>query len=174
MAKGIKSTFLFLSLLFLSLGIESCGSGKFTNNQIKFEKNPPFTVGTVYFQKWVSGLKDGNSGLEVHLVFTAINPKTTITDIYFRNEVLKPQNLLNNQNEYVAHLSNDNKKDIIMDIDSVKEAANTPSQKFPFDLKENEAVVSYFFEDRINYFKLSNVQEKEQIAYPQSNSNYSH
>jgi len=61
--------------------------------------------------------------------------------------------------------------DIVMDIDSMKEAKNTPSKAFPFELKMNEAVLEYMVSGEKKYFKIDNLPEKREIAYPQANPN---
>ena len=169
MINCLKATFLFLSLFIVSLGVESCGSAKTSNTKSMFEENPPFKIEEAYFQKWVAGIKEGGSGINVYLIFRTIDHEVVIQDIYFQNQIRKMQNSLKNHNEYVARLSNNSRKDVVMDIDPMKEAQNTPSQNFPFELKENEAVVSYLFKGKKNYFKIPNLTEKNQIAYPQSN-----
>lgn len=171
MPQFLKSTLLFLPLVIFSLAVESCGSTQNVNNELMFEANPPFTIEEVYFQKWVAGTKEGGSGINVHIIFGDIEPNVVVRDIYFQNQILKAQNSVSNSNEYFAHLSNDSRSDMVMDIDPMKEAQNTPSGNFPFELKQNEAVVSYLFGGKKNYYKISNLSEKKRIAYPQSNPN---
>ena len=73
---------------------------------------------------------------------------------------------------YVAHLTRDSKNDIVMDIDPMKEAKNVPSKTFPFELKANEAVIGYLIAGEKKYFKIDNLIEKREIAYPQANPNH--
>lgn len=167
----LKTTFFLMCLFTLSLGVESCGSSQTSNTKFMFEENPPFTIEEAYFQKWVAGTKEGSSGIKVHIVFETIEPDVVLKDFYFQRQIQKAQNALDNTNEYFAELSNNSRNDFVMDIDPMKEAQNTPSQNFPFELKENEAVVSYVFKGKTKYFKISNLSEKERIAYPQSNPN---
>lgn len=165
----LKTTFLLLCLFTLSLGVESCGSSQTSNNKFMFEANPPFTIEEAYFQKWVAGTKEGGAGIKVHLVFETIDSEVIVNNFYFQNQIQKAQNALDNTNEYFAELSNNSRNGFVMDIDPIKEAQNTPSQNFPFELNENEAVVSYVLKGKTKYFKISNLSEKEHIAYPQSN-----
>ena len=69
----------------------------------------------------------------------------------------------------IGYFKNQNNRDVIMDGDATKEALNIPPEKIPFQLNENEAVVSYFENDKMVYYKISNIEEKEILAYPQSN-----
>lgn len=170
MINYFKSTLLLLCLFSLSLIAESCGSTQISNN-IMFEANPPFTIKEAYFQKWVAGTKEGGAGTKVHLVFKSIGPEVALKEIYFQNQIQKVQKASNSGYDYFAEFDSNIRSNIIMDIDPMKEAQNTPSQNFPFELQENEAVVSYLFNDKTNYFKIINLSEKERIAYPQSNPN---
>ncbi len=169
--KKLQINSIFLPLLFLSFGFSNCAGSRTTPSEKMFEQNPPFTIETAYFQKWVAGIKEGGSGIDIHIVFATIKSNVVVQDIYFRNQILKMQNSLNNSNKYVAHLSNNSRNDIVMDIDPMKEAQNRPSKKFPFEINENDAVISFLSEGKTGYFKISNLSEKEQIAYPQSNPN---
>jgi hypothetical protein len=58
-----------------------------------------------------------------------------------------------------------------MDGNAINEAANIPPQKSPFQLAKNEAVISYSENGKVNYYKVSNIKEKEMLAYPQGNPN---
>lgn len=168
----LKTSYFIVVILLLTIGVQSCGSTQAPDNKIMFEENPPFKIEKAYFQKWMAGTKEGGTGINVHLIFSTIDSGVTIQDIYFKNHILKTQNSLDNSNEYIAHLSNKSKNDVVMDIDSMKEAHNTPSQDFPFDLKDNEAVLGYMLDGKKNYFKILNISEKMPIAYPQSNQNH--
>ena len=44
-------------------------------------------------------------------------------------------------------------------------------EKFPFKLENNEAVLSYEYNNKMHYYKIANIEEKEMIAYPSSNPN---
>ncbi len=75
-----------------------------------------------------------------------------------------------NDNLFIGYFKNE-QKDIIMDSNSTNEAKNIPPQKIPFQLAENEAVLSYIYKGIAYYFKVYNIAEKEVIAYPQSDPN---
>ena len=100
-----------------------------------------------------------------------MDPDTVIQNIYFRNQILEAKGNMNKPNEYVGYLKNDAQRDVIMDADPMKEAQNTPQKTFPFQLENNEAVVEYWFGGKKNYYKISNLTEKEMIPYPQANPN---
>ena len=58
-----------------------------------------------------------------------------------------------------------------MDSNSTKETANIPPTRFPFKLENNEAVLSYEYHNKMYYYKISNIEEKQLIAYPSRNPN---
>lgn len=167
--KKTNSIILFLSLLFVSINFCSCGGSKSSNNNFVFEKNPPFKIEESYFQKWTSGVEEGGSGINVHILFSEMEPNMAIQNIYFRNHILEAKSSPNDPNNFTAHLKKDSdKRSFVMDSDPLKEAQNTPSEEFPFHLDENEAVISYWFEGKRNYYKVHNLSEKREIAYPQA------
>ncbi len=146
----------------------NCGGSKSYDENIVLEKVPPFSIKEVYFQKWVAGVKEGGSG--INLYFTLENNKDAvkISEVYFRNTVLKAETISPKENNYIARFSNENEREVIMDSDPVKEAQNTPPQPFPFTLNENEAVISYDINGDMCFYKISNIEEKSMLAYPGS------
>ncbi len=137
-----------------------------------FEKNPPFKIEDAFYQKWAAGIQEGGSGIHISIKLKDLDPNVVVQNIYFREHILEAKNSLQALNNFSAHLiNNTNKTTIVMDINPVKEAENTPSNEFPFELDQNEAVISYWFEGERNYFKVHNLTEKREIAYPQAPSN---
>lgn len=172
MAKIFKSISLPFFLSIVIVGFSSCGGAQPSDRAISFEKNPPFKIKESYYQKWVAGTKEGGSGINVHLDFETIQPNVVIRDIYFQNNILEVKNSGATPMSYVAHLTRDLKNDIVMDIDPMKEAKNVPPKAFPFELKANEAVIGYSVGGEKKYFKIDNLVEKREIAYPQANPNH--
>ena len=174
--KKMMKVFKFISLPFffsiVIVGFSSCGGAQPSDRAISFEKNPPFKIKESYYQKWVAGTKKGGSGINIHLDFETIQPNVVIRDIYFQNNILEVKNSGATPMSYVAHLTRDLKNDIVMDIDPMKEAKNVPSKTFPFELKANEAVIGYLIAGEKKYFKIDNLVEKREIAYPQANPNH--
>ena len=58
-----------------------------------------------------------------------------------------------------------------MDSNPEKEAQNTPPNPFPFNLKENEAVIRYKVNEDTKFFKVSEIAQRPTIAYPSANPN---
>ncbi len=135
-----------------------------------FTAEPPFEVQNAYFQKWVAGVQAGGSGVNVYLTIENIAESVEIQHVYFRNNIERTRNSEQDPDQYIAYFKDRPKKDVIMDGEVIKEAQNTPPQEdFPFNLKDNEAVISFLHKDEVKYLKLSEIEEKPMIAYPQGN-----
>ena len=88
------------------------------------------------------------------------NPKIKLDSIYFRNNVTKLNRTKNNSFEG-KHILN-RKKDLILDSNLKKEYGNQPpdlSEKIPFNLNLNEAIVSYNIKGKRFYKKIIGLNE---------------
>ncbi len=157
-----------LGVSFILLGLSNCRGGKTDNDIYSFNQNPPFGILEVYSQDWIAGIKGGGSGTNLFIIITELKEKVEIKDIYFRNKIINAQKDHNNSLLYLGYFKKENNRDIIMDSDPIKEAQNTPPKIFPFQLKENEAVISYLYEEELQFYKVSNIMEKDIIAYPET------
>ena len=158
-----------LGLFIITVLFLNCNSSKNTNSAYSFSQNPPFTMVEAYSQKWMAGVKEGGSGTNIYLKIENIEIGTSINEIYFSNKSAKANP--STDNLYIGYYKNEENRDVIMDSDPNKEAKNTPPKTFPFKLEENEAVISYLFKGMDYYFKVSNITEKEILAYPMGNPN---
>ena len=147
-------------ILGLFLPLFSCGSSQFV-------KNPPFKVNSAYITNWVGG-QPGVSGTNVTINYTT-SKAIQFDSIYFRNQAEKLQDKsFNNQKIVVGYLSKTKKRDIVIDINPTKEINNNPPNQNirRFDLKENEAVISYKDGLKTKYFKLKDLKKGEQQPLP--------
>lgn len=171
MKTKMKTIAIILTLPILLFALSNCGGAQIANDKTKLTENPPFKISEAYYQDWVAGVKEGGSGTNVHITFSEMDPDVVIQNIYFRNHILEAKGNVNEPNKYVGYLRNDKQRDIVMDNDPIKEAQNTPTIDFPFQLSNNHAVVEYWFSGRKDYFKISNLSKKDLIPYPQANPN---
>ncbi|MCF6306626.1 MAG: hypothetical protein L3J09_01585 [Flavobacteriaceae bacterium] len=160
------------TLVLFTILFSSCGGSKSNNKNLNISENPPFTISKTYCQKWVAGVKGGGSGINLIITFSSVSEGIDFNEIYFRGKIIEATS--KKQNQIVGYFKNETNQNVIMDSDISKEAANTPPQKFPFQLEDNEAVISYSNsdsnrEEKTYYYKISNIEEKEMLAYPQSN-----
>ncbi|WP_435260996.1 hypothetical protein [Tenacibaculum sp. nBUS_03] len=135
---------------------------------MKFEKTPPFTIkGASYVN--ITGGMPGNNSTDVKIAFSS--PKKVIFEkVYFMNKIIDVTIETKGSSKYIIgrhyYSSGNNKYNIQLHDDSKKEYGNTPPKvknKFPFELKENEAVLSYKEAGKIKYFKLENIKKGKDV-----------
>ncbi len=161
--------FLFTLPLFL-FSFSNCGGAQ-NKSDLKLVENPPFKIADVYYQNWVAGVRDGGSGTNIHISLSDIQPGVKVKDIYFRGQRVDAKYSALEPGKYVGYLNNKTSNDVIMDSDPTKEAQNTPADPIPFKISDNEAVISYFVDGQKNYYKISNMSQKDMLAYPQVKHN---
>lgn len=139
-----------------------CSSSK------NFSEKAPMSFGEVYCQKWVAGVQGGGSGLNIMIPVNEF--KVALDSVYFRGKGTKLEK--DEQSKmYIGRFKDaqNNPKDIVMSSDAKQEYGNklpTISKGIPFELKDNECVVSYQTKKATQYFKIENVVEKEFVPYP--------
>lgn len=136
----------------------------------KLQKTMPTEFGDVYCQKWVAGVRGGGSGLNL---FIPVGDSSVLLDsAYFREKSIKlevretTEGLL-----YVGRFKTDlnSQKDLILSSDPNQEYANklpAIEKNIPFELKDDECVVTYKQGDKTRYYKISNVKQQEPLNYP--------
>lgn len=150
----------------ISIFIFSCNS-----NKMVLQENPPFEISEASFQKWFGGTPEAGKGIHFNLSFSEISEDVLIQKIYFRGkgEILKKKS--QNQKEYLATFVDKPKEDVVLDSNPVKEMDNPrPSlvSEIPFELKAHEAVIQYQKGTKTFYYKIENITEKDEVAYPSS------
>lgn len=166
----IKHFLTFFGMTFLLVSFSNCGSSQ-QSKTISFEENPPFNISEISAQDWVAGVEEGGSGTNVHVTFDSLKENLTIENIYFAKKTLAVRQAGNNSKVFIGSYKSVSGRDIIMDSDPKKEAKNTPTPVFPFELGSNEAVISYSEDGTTKFFKVSDVVIKPRIAYPAANRN---
>ena len=137
----------------------SCGS---TSNN-KFEKYHLLTIHSAYCTTWV-GEQPGVKGYTVYLEIDDSN--CVLDSIYFRNMSAKLEKETTiGKNTYFGTFTMPNRmKNYMLHSDSKKEFGNQLpdiSKSIPFNLTENEAVISYLSENKVKYFKISEIVERK-------------
>ena len=163
--------FLYLTVLAI-MGLSSCSSQK------KLQSHPPFTVEGPTCQKWTGGMENSGSGLEVRIPITYVNKESiAVQQLFFRGEITDLTiEIINKERFAVGKFSNEKlqKPDIIMHADPKKEFGNQPpilkseeKIEFPFELNEDEAVISYIDKQgtTIKYTKISGIKELQPLIY---------
>ena len=168
--KQIKQLFVLFTLSFLFLSVSNCGSSQ-SDKSVTFEKNPPFVISDIYSQSWIAGIQGGGAGTNIHINLASIEEGVTLDKIYFRKKSELLTQMIGRPTTFTGYFKSEKNRDVIMSADPVKEAQNTPPDPFPFQLGENEVVIAYTVNESSKFFKVSNIVEKEIIAYPATNPN---
>jgi len=159
----------FTTLLFsiiILISFTNCSSAQ------KLQKVAPAEFGEVYCQSWVAGIQGGGSGINLFISTPSELPNTIQLDsVYFRGKVAKIQRKTSEKVIYAAYFRTEfnQKTDIIMSANAQEEYGNTlpkKATKIPFELKDNECVISYKNGNKTQYYKIENVVEIQPEHYP--------
>ena len=144
-------------IVVLSIALFSCGTSK-----AKAQNEHPFKVLEATFVN--------NVGEQPNLVKTTIkiaidNKEIKLDSVYFRNHKAPLIPVENAENSLFigSFTTSTTPHDYILSSDPKQEFGNKPPvtvSKLPFEIKDNEAVVSYFYKDNINYYKILEVKEE--------------
>ena len=154
-----------LSILVILVSFSQCGVSTLV-------KNPTLKVEKAFYNKWFGG-QPGVSGtkVEIHLKDAS---EVIFVALYFQGKRTKVEvSQIEKFTRIIAHFSTSKRKNrtLILDADATKELENTlPSlEEFPFQLKENEAMLSYKNDNKIVYFKIENIKKTQSIPFPSMN-----
>jgi hypothetical protein len=138
-----------LSTLIILIGFSQCGS-------LKPEHKAPFKIITAIYENWVGG-QPGVKGTNIKITYIA-NTHFKFDSIYFRNRVTKLQTKNIDTNQMVIGYFNTStkKNDVILNADPIKELNNPIPviKKNAFELKTNEAIISYKMNGKIKHYKI--------------------
>jgi len=137
-------------LTFISVLLLCCKS-----TQEITQNNPPFKVLEATYSERI---ENGNENIVI-VNIKIDNPEIQLDSVYFRN---MKSSLIgsskNSEEKYEGHfLISNTTKDIILHSDAEKEFGNRVpdiSQKIPFQLEKDQAVVSYVYKKNTMYFKI--------------------
>jgi len=125
------------------------------------QENHPFKVTKATYNTWVGG-QPGVRGIKVAI--TIDNPEIQLDTVYFRNKKFALKRSVNSiPSIFVGIFTLPNtENDYILHGNPLNEYGNTPpkvSLNIPWELKKNEAVISYIYEGNTHYYKIENVEE---------------
>ena len=153
----------------MTLSVSNCGASK--TGTLTFDENPPFKVGDIYAQEWIAGTPEGGSGTNVYINLSGIEEGVVFNEVFYGKRSTELVSSPNVRVQYIGYFKNKLSRNIIMDADLIKEAVNEAPVVSPFDLKPNEAVISYTTQGQLQYYKTTEVTVKEPLAYPSTNPN---
>ncbi|SNR52939.1 hypothetical protein [Lutibacter flavus] len=157
----MKKLIYVLALGIFPLAFSCYGSNKI-NGEKELQTKPPFKIIEATYHSWVGGQPDVK-GIKVNLVID--NTQIALDTIFFRNMKVKlKKDKSSSKNLYVGTFILEKKKEFRLDIDPKKEYGNEApdvSVKIPFQLKKNEAVVSYSYKNKRVFYKVENIIESK-------------
>jgi len=161
--KTLKSIISITLLAILMMGFSQCSTVK------KIQEEAPVSIGEVYFQKWVAGIKGGGAGLNIYIPVNDTSIK--LDSVYFRGMTTNLFPKYQEENIYVGKFISDHnkKEDLVMNSDPKAEYGNKRAiikENSPFELKQNECIISYTDGKKTKYFKIENIVEKAIVPYP--------
>jgi hypothetical protein len=181
--KFIKTTLLFGVLFLLISSFSKCSSSKSivsndaTDTQIISKKTvqmeAPLEMGKIEYRKWTSGIQNGGSG--IHMYITVLSNKSNIQldSVHFQG--MRAKISIGKMGYYAGFISPENQReDTTMSNDEHGEYGNKLpelSLASTFNLKNDECMISYLEKDKIKYFKVANLIEKQAEFYPSSPTN---
>lgn len=164
----IKSLLSTISVFCLIAMTTNCSSAQ------KLQEEPPVEFGDIHFQKWTAGVKGGGSGINLYIPVK--NEMIKIDSIYFRGQVSKAEVKPKDSSLYIGRFDTkfNQSKDIILSSDSMEEAKNklpVKDKPTPFELENDECVISYSKKGKTHYYKISDIKERAAEYYPSTQPN---
>lgn len=131
-------------------------------SKVKAQNEHPFKVLDATYTNWIGGQPDL---VVTTLKITINNPEIRLDSIYFRNYSAPLKRMESVENSlFIGNFTTSTMPhDYILQADPKQEFGNKPpvaASKLSLELKDNEAVVSYLYKDKINYYKILEVKEK--------------
>jgi hypothetical protein len=136
-----------------------------------FDKKSPVDFNKMYFQDWVGG-QPGSTGTLITLIGKTPAAQIVFDSIYFNKNIAKVTTQTNDEVLTItANLVKINPKDrdLILSGDSKEEFGNKPPKNtpiIPFEMADNEAIVSYILKGKKRYFRVKDIPKKKTLYYP--------
>lgn len=149
-----------LGAIFFALFFIQCAT-------LKLEENPPFTIKGATYSNWVGGMP-GSGGIDITFYYEA-NSTVVFDSIYFKGRKTKVQLRKDRKGTNLFgkfYRKTKNSNDLQLNKNTTKEYGNEPPKKedeLPFELKENEAIITYKEEGKIKYYKVENIKKGKRI-----------
>lgn len=161
----MKSLSIMAISLFVFTFFTQCGSAQ-------FDKNPPFTISNAYYQDWFGG-QPGSKGTFVQIELAGAISKDIVFDsVFFKSDVTKLDlnttasiQVLKGNFTSISHKD----RNIVMHSDPKEEMVNKvrgATSQNPFEISDNECVISYFIKKKKHYYKVENLKKEKPIYYP--------
>ena len=141
----------FMAGILMVVLFASCGSNK------DLQERAPAQFDDVYYIY-------NSNGIELNIPVTSIQDQLVSLDaVYFHGMKSSLRKSDEKSNLYVANFRMGT-GEMVMDEDPAKEYGNKPPQlpeESPFSIEEDEAILVFTQDDRIKYYKLTGIVEKD-------------
>ena len=159
----MKTIFNILFGSALLLGFSQCATSKEISKKLQI--NTPFSIEKATYTDWVSGVKGGGSGTNVIVTIKDIDSNNIeIDSLYFRGLKVKVEI---KESSYIGRFNSsiNQRKDKVLHREPKKEFGNQVpimEKEFPFELKNDEAVLSYKEKGKQKFYKtqLEKVEDR--------------
>ena len=133
--------------------LASCGGQK--KNLLEKEGALVFKKAT--YSKWVAGIKGGGAGYTINLVLDPTNNDVQLDSIYFQK--FSASLVGNGAGLYSGFIDNGQNRDVLVPVyggtPEVKKTPKEENSQTLFELKGDEAVVSYIQNGTTKYYKMT-------------------
>jgi len=134
-------------------------------NTLKYVNHPPFKITGATFNNWVGG-RPGVSGIKVNIAYQS-EGKIAFEQLYFSYRSVKIEMRTVKGKSYLIGQFNTStrEEELFLEGDTSPKTV-TKLPKPPFNLKDNEAVISYKEGTTIRYYHIKNIKKTKTIIYP--------
>lgn len=149
------------SILIMAIAFTQCASMKFSNN-------PPFKVASATYTHVMGGRAPGNASLDLRIAFTAAS-EVVFEKVYFQNKIVDGVVENKGGTQYLMARYKDKSSasnNMTLHKDAKEEFGNKvkeTQEKFPFELKDNEAIISYKENGKTVYYKVTGIKKEKSV-----------
>ncbi|MGS2740338.1 hypothetical protein [Sinomicrobium sp. M5D2P17] len=160
----MRSVIHIIAGIFVISAFAQCGNAKKTLSA----RPEALQLGDVVSEPWRT---EGSAAAGTNLFIPVISGSDIFLDsVYYRGRRAKLEKVQRgNYLVYIGRFENRPKPDIVMHADPRKEVGNRPPEfrkPLPFELEEDEAVVSFKERDVVKYFRIARVKEGAPVVNP--------
>ncbi len=166
--KRIVNSVLKISLVSIIAIFAQCASSQ--KMEKKIDTDAPVTLKSPYFEKWVSGIREGGAGFIIYIPIES-DDTVKLEEAYFRGKKI-PLRKNKGGDIYMGKYTDPNsieKIELVMSSDPKEEFKNKVpviEKKIPFALSANECVITYTKDGEKGHFRIKNLPEKPVQGIP--------
>lgn len=157
-----NSSYIYLLLIIFSFSFNGCKTRY-------LESSAPFEINEKSYFYWVGG-KQGTQGVTVTLVGRTESLNVSFSKLFFQHKEysIVPE-FKNDEFVIVGNFSEFRGNEQILDSDPLSDQAKKAQEEkdnFPFDLKENEAILLYSVNGLEGYHKITDIKQMDKVFRP--------